>query len=304
MFAGLLVGRHDLPQGSTVTSAFGGTSSLPELPKSWFTGNSHLESISPNYDLAAAGFYLSGGTSNADPNLSIGGQISTTEFRFQTFNQLSPLAGVTIVRLGNSSIGTGVLSYEKVTDGYRFKWVPSGSSTLASRLIPGSGKYGILTSNGVANGYCVVDVDWYSLDPAGDSCEVIVENVTNNLFSALTPTQAATGYTSYRCIYIKNEHQTKTLKNLSLGLHRDTATGSLIALAPDFAGAGDGINTGIATTPIDETADPSLNFADNINLPDLLPGQCTAFWFRRTMYLGWFKELNPDVHLLLLEGSF
>ncbi len=124
------------------------------------------------------------------------------------------------------------------------------------------------------------------------------------MFSNLTPAQAETGYTSHRCIYVKNEHTVRSFVNIVINTHRDTDTGSIITVAADTAGAGDGLTSGIATTPTSETADPALNFANSATLPNLAPGECAALWFRREIYSGWFKEVNPDVHLFLFEGAF
>lgn len=304
MYGQLLAGRHALPAGNPTLAGFGGSSKLSAVATHLLIGNSHLESISPQADVSALGFYLSGGTSNPDPNLSIGGQISTTAFQFQTFDQKTSLPGVTIEQIGNSSIGVGVLSYEETDDGYIFKWIPPGSGSTAGRLVTGSGKYGILTANGVGTGYCVVTIAWDGLSAGLVETKVKVSNNIPNIFSSVDATQAESGYTSHRCVYVKNQHPDQTLTNLKLSSFREGNTGSVVEVAADTAGAGNGISTGIATTPASETADPALNFSSEATLPDLLPGQTSAFWMRRTIYQGWYKELNPDVHLLLLTGGF
>lgn len=43
------------------------------------------------------------------------------------------------------------------------------------------------------------------------SATEIVDAIVNNLWANVTPTQSKTGYTSYRCVYIHNEHPTLTL---------------------------------------------------------------------------------------------
>lgn len=305
MFGQLLVGRHDLAAINVTRTALGASHSLSAVARHQLVGRHKLAATDqPAPDTASLLYHLSGGTGNSDPDASLGGQISTTEFQFQTFVQSATIPGVNIVRVGNSGLGVGVLRYEERGTDYVFRWIPYGSDPTSGRTIAGSGEYGVLSANGVGTGYIVVDVDYPNLSAGVVETEIEIRNVIPNIFSDLGASQATGGYTSHRCLYVKNEHLSKTLTGLKIETFKDANTGSVVEVAADPAGAGDGISTGVATTPVDETTPPGFAFSNSVTLANIPPGQTAAFWLRRTIPAGWYKELNPDVHLLLVTGRF
>jgi len=305
MYGQLLAGWHSLVAANRTAVTLSASHSLAAVTRQMLVGSHRLSAIDqPQKDVSALGVYLSGGTTNTDKNASIGGQISTEPFAFQSFIQKTTLPGVSVLRIGNSGLGTGVLRYEQTGDDYVFKWVPRGSAETFGRIVTGDGKYGILTAHGIGTGYAVVDVTFASLSAGVVEAEIEVSNVVPNLFADSTVAQAETGYYAHRCVYIKNEHETNTLSNLQLIAFKSGNTGSVVEVAADGAGAGNGITTAVATTPPDETGPMALTFTDTATLPSLTPGQVTAVWVRRYIYSGWYKDLNPDVHLFLLTGGF
>lgn len=305
MYANLLVGRHDLTGATRVVNSVGATNGLQSIAINFFGFSHRLDAVASR-DFSSLRWYLSGGTNNTDPNLSIGGRISNQPVDFQSFTASSSLPGVTIVYGGNNAIGFAHLSYEKRGGAYLFRWVPEGSDTGFGTFVEGSGKVSLLTGDGSGTGFLVIDVDFNALASAGAASSVLVQNVPHNLFSDLTPEQAQTGYTSYRCLYLKNEHPTLTVSGINVEFLKSGNTGSITRAMADTAGAGDGVSTGVATTPASETSHPGGSFSDGsspIQLPDLSPGQCAAVWLQREIYAGWYKELSPDVHLWIVSGT-
>ena len=301
-----IVDTHSLAAAQRTDHVIFGTHRLAGVVRHVLFGTHVLSSADePAKDVSAIGVYLSGGTSNTDPNSSLGGQISSEQFQFQSFIQKTTLPGVTIKRVGNSGLGTGVLQYQRWGDGYVFKWIPRGADSAFGRIVNGSGEFGVLTAGGIGNGHIVLDIDFSLLSGSGlEQSEVEVTSVVSNLFSDLKAAKASVGMVSYRCLFIKNERTSGTLSGLTLSTFKDGNTGSEILVGVDPAGVGNGVSTGVATTPADEETDPGMMFKETIDLPDITPGDCLAVWFRRNIPIGWYKNLSPDVHLLLLNGGF
>lgn len=305
MFSQLLVGRHDLSAVDVTRVALGASHGLSSVARHQLVGQHGLRAISqPAAGVAAMLFYLSGGASNSNPDMSLGGPISSTELSFQTYNQSASIPGVSIVRVGNSGLGVGTLRYEVFGDDYVFRWIPKGADEDSGLIISGDGTYGVLSANGIGTGFIVLDIDYSSLSPNTEEAKIDIQNVLPNIFSNVTSANASSGYISHRCLYIKNEHLSKTISGLEISTFKDGNTGSVVEIAADPIGAGDGVSTGVATTPAEETTHPGFSFSSNAQLVDIPPGQTAAFWLRRTIASGWYKDLNPDVHLLLVTGGF
>lgn len=305
MYGQLLSGHHALAKANGALTVLGASHRLTAVAKHLLVGHHHLDAVDQaRRDVSAMGLFLSGGTSNTDPNAALGDRISSTRMSFQSFVEpAGSVPGVTIKRIGNSSIGTGELQYERVGTDFLLRWVPSGSSATGGRLITGSGEFGILSADGVGTGFVVVGIDWDNVPTGVGQNEVIVQNILGNLFSEVTPAQAETGIVSYRCVYLKNLHLSVSMTNLKIATLKSGNTGSVVELGVDPAGVGDGITTGVATTPADETTDPGMSFGTEKALPTLAAGETVAIWMKRTIYEGWYKELVPDVHLMLLTGD-
>lgn len=86
------------------------------------------------------------------------------------------------------------------------------------------------------------DIKFYKSASGGlggaiDTGAQILSTSFNNLFPALTETQANTGVTHYLCMYIKNTHATETVKQLSLLLNGiSTGSTSQVSWAKGIAG--------------------------------------------------------------------
>jgi hypothetical protein len=255
--------------------------------------------------MSALEVYLSGDSGNTDPLMSIGGRVSVSgDFSFQTFVQDTALPGVTIDRLGNNAIGSAVLSYEKMQNGaYLFRWTPESTDSFAGRVVSASGRYGLATAHGIGNGFVVLDIDVLALSANVASTSVTVRNTVGTLFSEVSEDEAYSGMVDYRCVYLKNAHTSKTFTNGLLEVRRISGLPSSLAVGADFSGAGDGITTGVATTPVDRFTSPGVLFGQQATIPTLAPGQYAAVWIRRTIPEGWFID-GVDSNLLLVSGEF
>lgn len=117
----------------------------------------------------------------------------------------------------------------------------------------------------------------------------------NNLFDNVSAAERASGKIDYRCIYVKNEHVTSTLSGTKVFVSTQTpSTDTVVAIALDPAGVGDGSSTGVAelipdelTAPVNATFSPPNNtYETALVIGNLDPGECRAIWVRRTVSVG------------------
>src|SRR5690606_23496098 len=99
----------------------------------------------------------------------------------------------------------------------------------------------------------------------------------------------------YRCVYVKNEHATSTLSSAKIFVSTQTpSTDTVVAVALDPAGVGDGSSSGVAelipdelTAPVNATFSPPNNtYETALVIGNLDPGECRAIWVRRTVSVG------------------
>lgn len=143
----------------------------------------------------------------------------------------------------------------------------------------------------------------------------VVSNTLQNLFDNVSGAQAASGITEYRCIYILNDHATDTINSLVIWIQSNTPSAdTIIAIALDPAGIGDGTSTGVAATPspLDEsTPPPGVDFAVSplpvdeataISIGTLTAGQAQAVWIRRIVSAAAVAVSN-DAATLRISGT-
>lgn len=123
------------------------------------------------------------------------------------------------------------------------------------------------------------------------STTVIADATVGNIFPAMTGAENAAENVDFTCIFVHNNHPTLTLMNARVWVSADVAGGATAAIAVDPTATSDiGATADQAVTiankntvpagvgPFTEPLDPS----SAIVLGDLGPGQCRAFWVRRT----------------------
>ena len=117
----------------------------------------------------------------------------------------------------------------------------------------------------------------------------LVDNVAQNLFDNISGAEAAAGETSYRCLYVKNNHATDDADDVTIWVQSNTpSANTTIAIGADPAGV-----NGTATTIANEFAAPAgvtfstpTDLAGGINLGDLTEQDYAAVWIRRTVTAG------------------
>lgn len=119
----------------------------------------------------------------------------------------------------------------------------------------------------------------------------IPDATTSNIFPPMTGAENAAENSDYTCIFVHNNHPTLTYRNTRVWVLADVAGGAVTAIAVDptatsavDASTDQAVITANKNTapagvgPFTEPLDPSAALV----IGDLGPGQCHAFWVRRT----------------------
>ena len=227
----------------------------------------------------------SGGASNADPALSLGGAMSSVAVDADALAWASSgIAGVTLVDGNGNASGAGTLVYTYDATNPTLTWQPPGSTGTYDRavVVPADGTYLLDTFDHRA---ITVDVVFASLPGADDSKGVTVTAALGNLFDAITSSESMAGATEHRCGYIRNNSGTLT-HDLRLFIARQPTAGDRLAIGVDAAGVG-GTATTIAaaeTEPDGVTFVQPQTYADGDAIAvTLAPGEFVALWVRRTV---------------------
>lgn len=224
-------------------------------------------------------FYLSGGSANTNPDLSLGGILSSSQIKSQ--QATTAITGVTITDGIDNPAGDGTLDF--VLSGTTLAWASAGDTAGAAVDVSVDGIYRLDSGT---NGFILVDVTSANL-PAVDTTDAVVSvtNIANNIFDDINAVESSTGDTEYRCVYIKNSHGA------------DTALTTRVWIASDASGA-DSIEIGLGVAAVnvteqvvaDESTAPTgvafsapTDYAGGLAVGDLSAGDYKAIWIKRTV---------------------
>lgn len=118
----------------------------------------------------------------------------------------------------------------------------------------------------------------------------IADNTTGNIFDAVTGTEAGTGETEYRCIYLKNINTRSTMANAKVWLETQSVSPySVIAIGLGTSA----INGTEQTIATEETIPSGVSFQTTVGVASALTinatlafGQHKAIWLRRVISAG------------------
>lgn len=182
--------------------------------------------------------YLTGGSSNTDPNKSLGGPISATRVLSQSATRASAtITGLTLVDGAGNNEGTGTLSFTYNASGnHTLAWTPPGGSTGTPVTVAADGDYAIQGANN--GGILYITVVHASLPGQTLTNQVVVAHLANRIFDDVTKTEANTGDIEYRCVAYKNVHDDEQMIDLKFFRSKDTDGQDVIVLGVDPAGTG------------------------------------------------------------------
>lgn len=112
----------------------------------------------------------------------------------------------------------------------------------------------------------------------------------HNLFPKITGTENAASQVDYQAVFLHNSHSTLTAEAVKIYISSQVAGGAVAAIGVDPAaasaiGASSAQAAQIAdrfTAPAGVTFTAPTDDAGGLSMGDLAPGQCRAFWVRRT----------------------
>lgn len=141
-----------------------------------------------------------------------------------------------------------------------------------------------------------IHVQWFRSGTSGNGLggalydDEIVSNTLSNLFPTFTEQEQRDGKTKHRCIYMRNMHPKINFKNPILYIPINTTSPNTeIWVGLDPAGVGNGTSTGVATTILNETTNPTgVLFSNATNRKTGIPlrvdlpanGACVGVWFK------------------------
>lgn len=251
--------------------------------------------------LVDIGLFLSGGAGNTDPNLSLGGVISSTRWLSQNTSGVT-IAGVTVNDAAANTVGSGTLAY--TVSGQTLTWTPPGGAAGSAVPTSTNGTY-IIRGSGATAGYLRVTIVAASLPAGNVSNTVVVSNRDNGLFDDVTKAEALAGNDNYRCVYYKNNHASDTATSVSVWINQDSLGADTIQIGSDPAGVGDGVATGVATTVVNEATAPAgvvfsqpLTEGAAISLGTFTFGTGRALWIKRSVPVSTLVATADDTSLL------
>lgn len=245
----------------------------------------------------------SGGSTNINPDLSLGGVISGVngnEVISQLTSPTTNVTGVTVVNAYSNPLGAGTLKYDPNTS--TLYWKPYAGVQFSTIPITGDGTYVI----GDSGGYLVVDIVVLNLPVVvAEDADIIVTNKMNNVFDSISSTESLDGRIEYRCLYIKNTHAADTAYDVRIWVRQQPIGPDELDIALDPAGTGNGATTGVAIGPLNDEVDstnllsaltwsrPSTQ-ATGLLLANLAPGECRAFWEKRRIPANSTQQVAND----------
>lgn len=142
----------------------------------------------------------SGGAGNTNPELSIGGIVSSAankDVLSQTWTP-STITGITIVYATRNALGAGYLSYTASNNSLTWLTFAGASSTIA---LAGSGKAAV---GNPITGFLTVDVSAGALPLSDTGQSIVIGNALDTVFGPPSASEILNGATEYRCFYLKN----------------------------------------------------------------------------------------------------
>lgn len=137
----------------------------------------------------------------------------------------------------------------------------------------------------------------------------VTDATLNALFDDVTGAENAALESEYRCVFIHNSHATLTLIAPVVWVSAEVADGATVAIgldptAPSAIGAAPAQAVSVATendAPAGVTFSTPTTKAAGLAIASLAPGQCAAFWVRRTATNS--AAMNADGGSWRVEGD-
>ena len=223
---------------------------------------------------------LSGGASNSDVSLSVGGVMSSTIVLSQSATLTAEIPGVVVTDAAGNTDGTGTLTYTAL--GKTLKWTEPGTAIPGTAVSIGSNGVYVIRGNGLTAGYVVVTVTSSQLSSVTSYAPSVTVATQNELMlPAVDKDTAYAGATEYYCYYLHNTHGSESILGVQLRLATDTPGVDTLSVGrltnKNANGTLDGVADTGATWMTYQLAGVDLT------LGDLLFGDRWGFWVKRVI---------------------
>jgi hypothetical protein len=234
-------------------------------------------------------FRYSGGASNSDPLLSLGGVMSSASVPLQSIASPVNVLGVSVSQVVGVSGDITLFTTNGSTTGYRrIGWFDP--TTVQGYIeVNADGEYIIYSSAGdPSRGYLVVNVTIASITTSYKEDVLALTDALETIFPDVTQAKAGAGAMDYRCIYIRNGNGSETISLLNLWVGKEYSGEQSIAFAVDTNGVG---GTAVTIADSEDTGDvvSGLTFvqptteATALQITNIGPGVAVPIWLRRTV---------------------
>jgi hypothetical protein len=125
-----------------------------------------------------------------------------------------------------------------------------------------------------------------------------------SIFDDVSSTEAASGDTEYRCVYVHNNHSTLTLTSPVIWIQSNTPSVDTtidIAIGSSATNATEQSIANENTAPNSVTFSAPSSYAGGLALGDIPAGQHRAVWIRRTVNAG--AAVASDGFTLRVQGD-
>jgi hypothetical protein len=232
----------------------------------------------------------SGGAANVDPDLDLGGAISTAgtkDILSQTSTALTTITGVTIDDAAGNTEGAGTLFFDSTASTLR--WTPFNGTAGNAIDVSVNGAYALQGGNN--GGLLKVTVVSGTLPSSDQTNTSTIANIANNMFDDVAKADAKAGDTNYRGVYWENDHASDSMVDIRMWIETNTQGQDVVQIAI----ANEAVNVTMATIA-NEATDPALtidfddtnpiDYDSGIIIPDLTFGSFQGWWLKRTVPAG------------------
>lgn len=196
-------------------------------------------------------FYYSGGASNSDVALSLGGVKSSEAVAEQSIEPFTNITGITVLEV--AGVASGVSTFNYYPSSKTILWKPANGVQSPSVSLSGIGTGVVLleSASGAADGYILLSVVEGSLPATIETDLLTVSTPANTLFNDVTPGESSVGAVRYVCVYLQNNHVSESIAQFFLHISNQLPGADVVSIAVEDAKIGDGSSTGVAISIAD-----------------------------------------------------
>lgn len=137
----------------------------------------------------------------------------------------------------------------------------------------------------------------------------ITDNTTHNIWDVVSSAESSAGDTEYRCIYVKNEHDTLTLQSAKVWIQTNTpSSDTSVEIGLGSSAVGSNPNEQGGALANEQTAPTSVTFStaagegNALSIGNIPPNQYKAIWIKRIVSAS-AAAANDDSYVLSYAGD-